>query len=129
MKNWGIGISLLLAITIGVWGCKKEDKQDEVKTKLLGEWVRTAFEVDGVAIDTFNYRNLHLLSDDTYIAANDSAATSTFSGTWSVNQAGSSVSLSSIFTDAEIVYLSNEELTWEYTDDNGVMKEETYHRQ
>lgn len=129
MKNWGIGISLLLAITIGVWGCKKEDKQDEVKTKLIGEWVRTAFEVDGVAIDTFNYRNLQLLSDDTYIAANDSAGTSTFSGTWSVNQAGSSVSLSSIFSDAEIVYLSNGTLTWEYTDDNGVMKEETYLRQ
>lgn len=129
MKNMSIGITLLLALSIGIWGCKKEDKHDEVKAKLIGEWQRVAFEVDGVAIDTFSYRNIQLLSNDTYIAANDSAATSTFTGTWSVNKAGSSVSLSSIFSDAEIVLLSNTELIWEYTDDNDLLKQDSYQRQ
>lgn len=129
MKNLSVGITLLLALTIGLWGCKKEDKQFEVKAKLVGDWLRVAYEVDGDTIDTFSYRRLQLLEDDTYIATNDSADTSTFTGTWSVNKAGSSVSLSSIFSDAEIVLLSNTELIFEYTDDNDLMKQDSYQRQ
>lgn len=129
MSNRNVGFVLLLALIVGVWGCKKEDKQDEVKAKLVGNWLRVAYEVDGETIDTFSYRSLQLLDDETYIAANDSAGSDTFTGTWSVNKAGSTVSLSSIFSDADIVLLSNTELIWEYTDNNDLLKQDSYQRQ